>query len=133
MTPALGPLSVLIGRATGPITRRLAGESAAGYRAVIGGETGTRTSLLLVGLAWLVALVPWFVVCVAVDALGELVGRERGWFSAITLAGLAAITASAIYYGLRGFLANEPIKVRRWEDGVPVIGFVVAFAMLLRA
>jgi hypothetical protein len=129
----LGPLSVLVGRATGPITRRLAGESAAEYRAVIGGAVATRSSLLLVGLAWLVALIPWFVACVVVDSFGGIWGKDRGWFSAITLAGLAAITATAIYYGLRAFLAHEPIKVRGCEDGVPVIAFVLALAILLRA
>lgn len=126
--PCWDRLSVLIGRATGSITRGPAGEPAADHRTGSSGETGTRASLLLVGLAWLVSLVPWFVACFAGDAFGELAGRERGWLGAFTLAGPAAITAAAIYYGLRGFLAHEPIEVRRWEDGVSVIGFVLPLA-----
>lgn len=68
-----------------------------------------------------------------VPAVQAAQGRERGWFTAITLAGLVAITAVAIYSGLRGLLADELNKVRRWEDCLPVIGFVVALALLLRA
>jgi hypothetical protein len=127
----LGPISLLIGYATGPITRRFASESPETYHSILRGDLRARPDLLLVGLAWVVALIPWFLLCLVIDALGALLGQERGWFAVVTFAGIAAITVAAVYYGLRAYLAREPISVHRGEDAVPVLAFVAVAAITL--
>ena len=126
----LGPVSLLIGTATGPITRRLAGESADSYRSMLGDSLRSRPDVLTVALAWLVALIPWALLCIGIDALCARTGLSTGWSAPVTFAGIVAIGGAAVYYGLRGYLAREPIVVRAVEDAVPVLAFLVTASIL---
>lgn len=95
------------------------------------GGLETRPEVLLVGLAWLVALIPWFLLCLGIDVLGALMGQDKGWFGLATLPGIVAIGVAAVYYGLRAYLAREPISVRRVEDAAPVLAFTVTALIMV--